>query len=244
MRIVICDDDAACLADVRAAAETYAGTCTGSYWRIDTFSHPEDLLEAAEKCGGYEIYVLDVIMPGMNGIELGLKLREAGYDGRILYLTSSPEYSLDAFRVKAFDYIIKPINAENVCKALAEATASIAEKKDKTLLVKSKERSIKLNYGSIMYAEIQKRAACYYLVDGRKVESMTLRTNFAQAMAELLEDKRFAACGQSMVVNLDHVTEVETGAVVFGTTYRVFLGEKLCRKLRDIWAEYLFGQEG
>ena len=126
MRIAICDDDAACLADVRAAAETYAGTCTGSYWRIDTFSHPEDLLEAAEKCGGYEIYVLDVIMSGMNGIELGLKLREDGYDGRILYLTSSPEYSLDAFRVKAFDYIIKPIHAENVCKALAEATAFIA----------------------------------------------------------------------------------------------------------------------
>lgn len=122
MRIAICDDDAACLADVRAAAETYAGTCTGSYWRIDTFSHPEDLLEAAEKCGGYEIYVLDVIMSGMSGIELGLKLREDGYDGRILYLTSRP----DAFRVKAFGYILKPINAENICKALAEATAFIA----------------------------------------------------------------------------------------------------------------------
>lgn len=63
-------------------------------------------------------------------------------------------------------------------------------------------------------------------------------------MADLLADKRFTACGQSMVVNLDHVTEIENTAVVFGTTYRPFLGEKLCRKLRDTWAEYWFGQEG
>ena len=50
-------------------------------------------------------------------------------------------------------------------------------------MVKSKERIIKLTFCSIVYAEIQKRAICYYLVGGRKVESTTLRTNFAQAMA-------------------------------------------------------------
>ena len=73
---------------------------------------------------------------------------------------------------------------------------------------------------------------------------MTVRTTFSAAMADLLADRRFAACGQSMVVNLDHVTEVENTAVVFGTTYRAFLGEKNCCKLRNTWAEYLFGQEG
>lgn len=241
MKIAICDDEASCPSQVCAVADEYQQE---KGIRHDAFSHPEDLLEAAEKIGGYDIYILDVIMPSIDGIQLGRKLRDAGYDGRIIYLTSSEEYSLDAFRVRAFDYIIKPIHREAFFKTVNEAAASIAEKKDKVLLVKSKDRSSKLTYDSIMYAEFTRRTICYYLVGGRKVESVTLRTTFSNAMAELLSDKRFASCGQSMVVNLDHVTEVENTAVVFGTTYRAFLGEKLCRKLRDTWAEYLFGQEG
>ena len=244
MKIAICDDEAVCLSQVTAIADEYKKDRADRGHSFDVFSHPEDLLEAAEKQGGYDIYILDVIMPSFNGIEVGLKLRDAGYDGKIIYLTSSEEYSLDAFRVKAFDYIIKPIKKEAFYKALDEAVASIVEKKDKTLIVKSKERSIKLTYDSIMYAEFNRRAICYYLVGGRKVESMTVRVPFSQATADLIADKRFTACGQSMVVNLDYVTEVENGAVVFGTTYRALLGEKICRKLRDTWAEYLFSQEG
>lgn len=241
MKIAICDDEKICLSQVRAVAEEYK---KDNGVRFDIFSHPEDLLEAAEKIGGYDIYILDVIMPSLNGIQLGLALRKAGHDGKIIYLTSSEEYSLDAFRVKAFDYLIKPISREAFYKSVDEAAATITEKKDKALLVKAKDRSVKLTYDSIMYAEFNKRAITYSLVGGRTVTSTTVRTTFSAAMADLLSDRRFAACGQSMVVNLDHVTEVENSAVVFGTTYRAFLGEKNCRKLRDAWAEYLFGQEG
>jgi len=244
MRIAICDDEAVCLSQVMAVADEYIMERADKGITIETFSHPEDLLEAAEKSGGYDIYILDVIMPSLTGIELGLKLRAAGYDGKIIYLTSSEEYSLDAFRVKAFDYIIKPIHKEAFFKVMDEALSSIAEKKDKLMLVKCRERSVKLSFDSIMYAEFANRVVRYYLVGGRTVESMTVRTAFSGAVAELLADKRFVACGQSMVVNLDHVTEVENAAVVFGKTYRAFLGEKLCRKLRDTWAEYLFEQEG
>ena len=244
MRIALCDDEESCLLQLRAVAEEYKRERAEKAVTVAAFSHPEDLLEAAEKQGGFDIYVLDVIMPGMTGIALGLRLREAGYDGKIIYLTSSPEYSLDAFRVKAFDYLVKPIERTAFFSTVDEAAASLTEKKGKTLLVKTKERSVKLGYDSIMFVSFNKRAICYHLVGGRQVESVTVRTAFSKALEDLLADRRFAACGQSMVVNLDHVTEVQRDAIVFGDTYRPFLGEKLCRKLRDTWAEYLFEQEG
>ena len=244
MRIAICDDEASCLADVSAIAEEYKRERTQKSVSLHTFSHPEDLLEAAERVGGFDVYVLDVIMPSMTGIELGMRLRDNGYDGKILYLTSSPEYSLDAFRVKAFDYIVKPIRRDAFFRAVDEASAAIAEKKGKHLIVKTKEKSVKIAFDHILYAEFHKRAVCYYLAGGRTVESLTVRGTFSEAVADLLADRRFFAAGQSMVVNLDHVSEVESCAVVFGTTYRPFLGEKLCRKLRDAWSEYLFAEEG
>ena len=183
-------------------------------------------------------------MPDMSGILLGEKLREAGYDGKIIYLTSSSDYYPDAFRVRAFDYMIKPVSMTAFTKTMDEISALIARKKDRFLLVKAKDRSVRLSFDTILYAEFTKRAVCYHLTGGRMVESLTLRTTFAEAVAELLADARFALCGQSMVVNLEHITAVEHEAVVFGTTYRPFLGEKLCRKLRGVWSTYLFDEEG
>lgn len=243
MKIAICDDESLCLEQIKPVVQEYIKDNPEKGLNAEFFSYPDDILEAAEKCGGFDIYILDVIMPGMTGIEVGINLRNSGYDGKIIYLTSSEEFSLDAFRVKAFDYLIKPISKDIFYKTVTEAIASLREKKDKSFIVKLKDRSVKLTYDSIMYADLTRRTVCYHLVGGRTVESLTVRTTFSQAVADLLSDKRFAACGQSMVVNLDHVTEVENNAVVFGTTYRAFLGEKNCRKLKDTWAEYLFNQE-
>lgn len=244
MRIAVCDDEAICLEQTMEAARQYAAAHTEKHIFFEAFSHADDLMEAAERIGGYDIYILDIVMPDTSGIDLAAALREAGYDGKVIFLTSSRDYYPDAFRVRAFDYLLKPVEAAPFAKVLAEVSALIAEKKDKFLLVKTKDRSLKLDYDAILYAEFTRRAVCYYLAGGRMVESLTLRTTFAEAVSELLSDGRFALCGQSMAVNLDHITAVEHEAVVFGTTYRPFLGEKLCRKLRGVWSTYLFDEEG
>jgi len=243
MKIAICDDEQVYLEQALEAAGQYAAAHIDRTCAFDAFSHPEDLLEAAEKIGGYDIYLLDIVMPDMSGILLGEKLREAGYDGKIIYLTSSADYYPDAFRVRAFDYMIKPVSMTAFTKTMDEISALIARKKDRFLLVKAKDRSVRLSFDTILYAEFSKRAVCYHLTGGRMVESLTLRTTFAEAVAELLADERFALCGQSMVVNLDQITGVEREAVEFGSTCRPFLGEKLCRRLRGIWSTYLFSRE-
>lgn len=243
MRIAICDDEPRCLEQVRSVAEEYMVERAEKQVNCTFFSHPEDLLEAAEKSGGFDIYILDIVMPDLNGIRLGVRLRDAGYDGKIIYLTSSEEYALDSFKVKAFDYLIKPIEKGTFFSAVDEAIAAISAKKDKSIVVKAKERSIRITFDSIAYAALSKRSVTYYLMGGKSVESMSLRTNFSEAVRELLADRRFTLCGASMAVNLDHITEIESEAVVFGTSYKAFLGKKACRELRNTWNEFLFSAE-
>lgn len=240
MKIAICDDEKSCLAEIQALAEEYSKEHRTQF---EMFSHPDDLLESARKTGGFDIYVLDIVMPNTNGIELGKKLREEGYDGKIIYLTSSAEYSLDAFRVRAFDYIIKPISREAFFNTVDDAAEAINKRKDKKLTVKTKEKTLKLSYDKIMYAELHDRCIRFYLESGVTVDSITLRTTFSQAMDELLNDSRFCICSQSMLVNLDYLSEIGSDYLSFGNTYRTHLGEKNCRKLRGIWSEYLFSEE-
>ena len=60
--------------------------------------------------GTFDIYLLDVIMPGQNGIELGLSIREFDQGGRIIYLTASSDFAVDSYRAKASDYLLKPLD--------------------------------------------------------------------------------------------------------------------------------------
>jgi len=240
MKIAICDDENIFLAGMQTLAEEYAKE---HHDHFELFSHPDDLMEKVQKIGGFDIYILDIVLPNTNGIALGRKLRDEGYDGKIIYLTSSEEYSLDAFRVRAFYYIIKPISREAFFKTVDDAVASINKRKDKKLTVKTKEKVVKLSYDKIMYAELNDRCVRFYLEQGITVDSVTLRTTFSQAMEELLGDSRFFMCSQSMLVNLEQISEMSSTEIAFGETRRVHIGEKNSRKLRPVWTEYLFDAE-
>ena len=129
MKIAICDDDASCMQQVLAVVNDYIADHKEIPLSFVSFTNSHDLLEAADKNGGYDIYILDIVMPGMNGIQLGLKLRNANHDGKIIYLTSSEEYAIDSFQVKAFHYIIKPIKKDVFYRTMDEALQSISIKK-------------------------------------------------------------------------------------------------------------------
>ena len=244
MKVAICDDDIRCRARALDIAEDYREERKDAEIEFECFSGPEELLSALKSGRRFSIYILDIVMPGMNGIQLGQEIRRIDTDGKIIYLTSSEEYALESFRIRAFDYLMKPIDKNTFYTVMDEAVSSIHIKKDKVLVVKTKEYNARITYDSILYAELAKRAVVYHMTDGKKVEGTTLRTTFSEAMKELVSDNRFVLCGASMAVNLHHITMVETEGIVFTDGRRVFLGKKACRELRAAWSNYWISEGG
>ena len=244
MKVAICDDESLCRGKVLDIAADYAEERQDKDIRFEVFSQPETLLDAVRAGGSFDIYILDIVMPGMNGIQLGQALRSAGVDSKIIYLTSSSEYALASFRVRAFDYLLKPIDRKAFYAVMDEAISSISIKKDKVLVVKTKESNARITFDSILYAERSGRAVIYHLVGGRTVESTTLRTTFTDAVRELLADKRFVLCGASMAANMHYITTVESEGVIFTDSCRVHLGKKACRELRTTWSNYWITEAG
>ncbi len=244
MRIAICDDESICRAKILNIATDYAEERSDQDVTFHIFSTPEELLSDAAQNGFFDIYILDIVMPGMNGIQLGQSLRDAGMDGKIIYLTSSKEYALESFRVRAFDYILKPIQKETFFSVMDEAVSSIHIKKDRVLLVKTKDNNARITFDSILFAERKGRAIQYHLTGGKTVESTTLRTSFTAAMTDLISDKRFHLCGAGLIANLHHISMVENESVIFLDSKRVFLGKRACRELRTAWNVYWISAEG
>ncbi|PAQ16447.1 response regulator receiver protein [Bacillaceae bacterium SAOS 7] len=107
-KIIIVEDEQPILELNTRLLEKY-----GAFQVVDSFLSP---LEALEKLPKYEIdaILLDIEMPRMNGIELARKLVDIGIDVPIIFSTAYPQYAVEAFRVQALDYILKPITPNTV----------------------------------------------------------------------------------------------------------------------------------
>ena len=109
IRFALCDDNEIQLSItseiLSMALDAYAGQVS-----VTEFSSGDALLADVHKNGGYDAYILDMIMPGMNGMELASTLRLLNDPGKIIFLTSTSDYAVQAFDVNAYYYILKPLD--------------------------------------------------------------------------------------------------------------------------------------
>lgn len=240
LKVAICDDDSLCRQQITAAVQDYFA---GQDVALSVFDKSTLLLEEAGKIGGFDLYLLDVLMPELSGIQLGLRLRQMGDEGKIVYLTSSPDYALDAFRARATDYLLKPVTRESIGNLLDNVLPAVSARKDKSLIVRTRDSSIHISFDSILYTELEKKTVIYHLLGGKRVESLSIRSTFSEAMQELLRDSRFALCGSSRLVNLHHIAELNTEYLVFKTGLPLHIGKRASRSLRSAWYDFWFEGE-
>lgn len=68
-----------------------------------------------------DVVLLDVEMPGLDGVVLARRLREFSPPPSIIFVTAFEQYAVDAFDVAAVDYLVKPVRPERLAKALDRA---------------------------------------------------------------------------------------------------------------------------
>lgn len=77
-----------------------------------------------------EVVLLDIRMPGMDGIELAQHLSHLEQPPRIIFTTAYDEYAVNAFELNAIDYLLKPVRAQRLEAALAKARVALPLKRE------------------------------------------------------------------------------------------------------------------
>ena len=96
MRIAVCDDEKPELEKILGLLREYDRARQDISFTLSAFSDAESLLNFVDEYGGFDLYILDIVMPETNGIQLGSALRRLGDDGMIVYLTASPDFAVDS----------------------------------------------------------------------------------------------------------------------------------------------------
>lgn len=233
--IAICDDEQSLLDELKQSLNMFF---ENTAVKISTFLSAEDLIGEVMEHGAFDIYILDVIMPKTNGIELGTKLRQRGDNGVIIYLTSAAEYAVMSYDVGAFFYLLKPVDSDKLTGVLNRAIKIIEDRKNKGTAVKTQEGVKFLRFDEIMYAELKDRAVCYTTGSGEKVISRYLRVPFREACAKLLGDGRFVMCGASFCVNLGFIKALEKNFIVLKNDAKLSLPQKVIYNIKPLWLDF------
>lgn len=121
LKIIACDDDVAFLDRLHRMIDRWSSE-TGTAVDVALATRGEDLL-ARHAASRADIILLDMIMPLVNGMDTARELRQSDTAVRLVFLTSSPEFALESYEVRAFDYLLKPVAYERLAQLLDELSS-------------------------------------------------------------------------------------------------------------------------
>ena len=241
LRIAVCDDDEKQLHQTAMLLEAYLHAHPATPGRIENFLSGELLLERAEEQGGFELYVLDILMPGLSGIDTGRRLRAMGEGGEIVYLTSSNDFAADSYDVRAFFYLLKPVEEGKLFQVLDGAVEKLNRRRNRAVVVTTADGPRRILLERIRYVERVGRCIRYHCTDGT-VDSQSIRAPFREMVAPLLVDQRFYLCGASFVLNFQHVTGVQGQNAMLDSGQTVPLPRASAADFKKAWGNYWLAQ--
>ena len=182
---------------------------------IKTYTEGLVLYRDVKAGATFDLLIMDIILPDVNGIELASHLRDLGETGRILFLSSSRDYAVQSYDVAATYYFLKPLDRGKFMNVMKDTLLKCLElQRDGTVTVNGEDGLVRLRREEILYASVEDRRPVYMLTDGRKIRCKALRGRFRDAVAPLLTDTGFIECGLSCVVRRAAIDTVDENGLI------------------------------
>lgn len=134
LQIAVCDDEISQLSQIMQYINQYR-TSRNLNCEYAVFTNGFELISAIEKGKKFDVYCLDIIMPGFTGIDVAKEIRAHDKNSMILFFTSSSEFALESYSVKAIDYILKPVTKEKLFSAFDEMLEHVKDRENEDAIV-------------------------------------------------------------------------------------------------------------
>jgi len=202
MHIAICDDNIDELSRITILLEDYRLEIDGSV-TYETFTSALELMETMNS-RRFDLLLLDILMPGITGMDAAKEIRRTDSEIPIIFLTSSREYAVESYRVEARDYILKPARKEEIFPSISKQLAKYKQD-DAYLTLKTENGIVKLPFSQIVYVEVINRSVYFNLVNDEVKKTYGYLSDYEN---DLLSDPYFFKSHRSYIVNLRQVSEL------------------------------------
>lgn len=205
--VAVIDDDEKQLNHIKSFFAS-AGETLGQEFNVKYFTDGLSFLENFKD--GYDILMLDIEMPLIDGVSLAKRIRQTGSRCSIIFITHMPQYAIEGYEVEATAYILKPIKLLNFTEAVKRAVKRLVTVRSESVNIvlsgRSGVRSIPSS--EIYYIEAMGHCIIFHTAEGEFNDRMTLN-----GLEEQLKEVDFARCNNCYLVNLKYVDDIRNNTV-------------------------------
>jgi two-component system LytT family response regulator len=214
MKVLIAEDDAASRKLLR-----YLIGSLSNYQVVGEVANGEELIQYVTK-EKPDIALVDIGMPLLNGMEAIKACKELFPSLQVIFITGHEDYALEAFNVKAVDYILKPIERNRLYGALERAVQAANSSVDKEqtfkkdLMIKQQKNMIFIPLEEIVFIERLDRKSAIH------TKSAKFETNETLTSLEDALDSRFISSHRSYIINVELLTRIEAAGQMYKAYFK------------------------
>ncbi|WP_408072128.1 LytR/AlgR family response regulator transcription factor [Butyrivibrio sp. JL13D10] len=203
IKVAICDDEMTQRRQLQFIIEkSRPGT------EVNAFESGEDFLNSFRP-GVYDLIFMDILMPGMGGIDATSKIRSVDGSVPIVFATSSKDHAMEGYKNRVIRYLMKPFDPVEVSEVLELAAQMKGSQGGVTVRISGKDMTF--SYEKICYVEQSSHTLYIHMANGATLQ-LTGKLDNIEAQTP---DDSFIRCHQSYLVNLAHVKSVDRSLQVF-----------------------------
>lgn len=234
MRIAICDDDERELHHLSEFIAEYQ-TSRGKSIDCRMYCNGTDFL--CEMRGGeYDIVLLDVLMPGISGIQVARELRERDQNVRIILLSSAPEFAVESYSVGAYHYLLKPADHDLLFQLLDKAESELTVQDEQGFILKNREGIFRIDFAKLEYVEVINKTVTCHLADGITYEVNSTLMDFEENFSDRTD---FIKTHRAYLVNLGCIQAIHGSFVVTKNGHRIPISRPRRKQVRDTYMHFV-----
>jgi len=237
LRIAICDDTQSFLFETQEIARQWPNRPVGM--SVALYCDADELVEAHRE-DPFDIILLDVVMPLLNGIQAAAEIRRQDKNVKIVFLSVTPEFAVDSYTVKADNYLLKPINRQQFFACLDELRTEL-EAVSKAITVRSTAAVHRIKLQEIEYLESQGKLVFFSLSGGRSFYGTDPLYAYEK---DLTLNDGFFKCHRSYLVNIHKIRTFTHKEITMNSGSRIPISRSCQKEFETAYFTTLFGKAG
>ena len=210
VKIILCDDNEKELVEYKEKVEAFLDEKNECDYAIRCFSSGTELDFELEDTGRADLYMLDIDMPGVNGLQLAKRIQEVYPNAIVYFLTSHVEYATEGYRVEARRYLLKGGNESYLQEAIEYACVKIEKLHKDCVMFSSYHDTIVIPTSDIMYVIREGRKLVVYT----STKSIFDISENIQSLYKRINRLNFIFINRGTIINIDYVRKTNQNMVV------------------------------
>ena len=205
IKIAVLDDDPMYIEQIRQITEACMHRLEMRH-EFYTYETGQGALEDVKREICYDVYLLDVQLPDISGLEVAKHIRRRWSEPLVIYITNYVDYAVEAYELNTYRYIPKCMLEEKLPQAYDSMGALLKKKEEKrrVYVVERYGQPERIFYRDIFYLRKDRKYVILVHKDGE--------TSVRKTMSEIIEElgaKEFLLIDRSYAVNIEHVQSVK-----------------------------------